>query len=829
VTGTVTDPTGAVVPGASVTILNPVTAYERSRITDEAGRFGFTNVPMNSYHLSVSLEGFSPYAEDVDVRSPLPVTVNVSLKIGAATASVTVEGKDFLERDPTAHTDVDRNLFDKLPLESTTSGLSSLVTLSTPGVVADSNGLFHGLGEHADNQFSIDGQPITDQQSKVFSNQLPVDAVQSMEVISGLPPAEYGDKNSLVIKVVTRSGLEQQGVHGSVTAGFGTFDTPTGGATLAVGNGRVGNFISVSGMRTDRFLDPPEFNTIHGAGDTESVFDRLDWQAGGGDSVRINMGYTRSSFDVPNTLDQAATHQAQHQSIESINVSPGWNHVFNPSTLLTTTAFVRHDHVLYDPSPDVFNDSPATLAQDRTLTNLGIQTALVYVKGVHTLKAGFQYAHWSLDEKFSIGITSPTYNAPCLGPDGNPAAGGSSPGTCSSLGAGYTQNPAFLPGLLPYDLTRGGQIFTFTGSAPINEEALFVQDTITLSHLTLNLGLRGDNYDGISKDSLLEPRVAASYNITGSQTVIRAGFGRFLETPFNENLVVSSSTGASGLSNATGAFGQSPVEPGHRIQYNAGFQQAFGRFLVLDADYFWKYTNPAYDFDVLLNSPLTFPIQWSESKIDGLSARLTLPRTAGFSAYAILGHTRSRFFGPETGGIIFNSPVDTGAFRIDHDQALQTTVHVQYQPAPNRPWVGFTWRYDSGLVAGAVPTYASALALDGDQQAAIGLYCGNQFATPDAPLSGCPAGTPQGATRLVIPVPGTANPDTHPPRIAPRSLFDAAAGIDDIFGGPKVKIGARVSVVNLANTVALYNFLSTFSGTHFVSPRVVTGEVAVHF
>ena len=82
---------------------------------------------------------------------------------------------------------------------------------------------------------------------------------------------------------------------------------------------------------------------------------------------------------------------------------------------------------------------------------------------------------------------------------------------------------------------------------------------------------------------------------------------------------------------------------------------------------------------------------------------------------------------------------------------------------------------------------------------------------------------------MVIPAPGTENDDLNPPRIAPRNLFDAAAGIDDIFGGPKVKIGLRVSVLNLANTEALYNFLSTFSGTHFVPPRTLTGEVAVHF
>src|SRR5205814_4065625 len=117
-------------------------------------------------------------------------------KVSGSSETVTVEaaGEDLLENDPTFHTDVDRDLFNKLPLESQSSSVSSLVTLASPGVAADSNGLFHGIGDHAENSFSVDGQPITDQQSKVFSNQIPLDSIQSMEVISGAPPAEFGEK-----------------------------------------------------------------------------------------------------------------------------------------------------------------------------------------------------------------------------------------------------------------------------------------------------------------------------------------------------------------------------------------------------------------------------------------------------------------------------------------------------------------------------------------------------------------------------------------------------------------------------------------------------------
>jgi hypothetical protein len=178
-----------------VEIKDPVSGYLRTTNTNSEGAFRFTNVPFNPYHLSVTADGFAPFAQDVQVRSSVPATVEVALKIGTEATKVVVEsGGDLLENDPTFHSDLDRNSFARLPLESPSSSVSSLVTLTTPGIAADSNGLFHGLGDHAENSFSVDGQPITDQQSKVFSNQIPSSSIQSLEVISGAPPAEFGDK-----------------------------------------------------------------------------------------------------------------------------------------------------------------------------------------------------------------------------------------------------------------------------------------------------------------------------------------------------------------------------------------------------------------------------------------------------------------------------------------------------------------------------------------------------------------------------------------------------------------------------------------------------------
>src|SRR5713101_6615006 len=203
--GVVKDPSGGVIAGATVEISYPVSGYQRQTTTGSDGAFHFTNVPFNGYHLVVTALGFGSYTQDVDVRSTVPVAVQIGLKIGAAATSITVEanGGDLIEKDPSFHTDVDTALTDRLPLESQSSSVSSLVTLATPGVVADSN--------------------------------------QSLEAVSGGPPAEYGDKTSLVIKVTTRSGLGVTQPTGSVFSSYGSFGSVSGGFRLAFGGQKWGN------------------------------------------------------------------------------------------------------------------------------------------------------------------------------------------------------------------------------------------------------------------------------------------------------------------------------------------------------------------------------------------------------------------------------------------------------------------------------------------------------------------------------------------------------------------------------------------------------------
>ncbi len=352
--------------------------------------------------------------------------MEANLKVGTEVTSVTVEAKggDLVENDSTFHTDVDRDLFKNVPLESASSEVSSLVTLTTPGVAADSNGLFHGLGDHASNSFSVDGQPITDQQSKVFSNQIPSDSIQSLEVISGAPPAEFGGKTSLVIVVTTRSGLGVTEPHGQVTTSYGSFGSVNGGFDLAYGGDKWGNYISANGLNTGRFLDGRKLlsSTIKGTKKISSTALTINSRkrtpsvsisatAGPGSRLRIpttrNLGQDgpfNSATPIcppgqtgscgglgPN--GQPVGSQDQRSKIGTFNIAPSWTRLINSNTVFTLGGFVRRDEYNYYPSENPFADqSPdlqfETVNQYRTLTNAGVPRQRLLRKGINNVKAG---------------------------------------------------------------------------------------------------------------------------------------------------------------------------------------------------------------------------------------------------------------------------------------------------------------------------------------------------------------------------------------------------------------------------------------------------------
>jgi hypothetical protein len=845
--GTVLDSSGAALSNASVTIRNAVSGHTQSTISASDGTFRIANIPPNPYHLEVKVQGFNVFTQDVDIRSAVPVQVKATLDVAGSKETINVEaaGADMLEVEPSAHVDTDRTLIMKLPNLDPGAGLGQAIVYSTGGVATDGNGLFHPLGDHAQVSFVIDGQPISDQQSKVFSTQLPASAVQSMEIVTGSPQAEFGDKTSLVANITTRSGLGAGRVFGNIEADYGSFGTAGGSLGLGYGTSKFGNFLGVDGVRSGRFLDTPELRPFHDIGNNQTLFDRLDFQPTGQDAFHLNLFMARNGLEIPNSYDQQASGQTQRQRVLTWSLAPGYQHTVSSHTLVTINPYIRKDQFNYFPSSSTFNDLPTTQSQQRQLLNWGVKADVSTSKSHHNLKYGVDLKQTRLLENFQFGVTDPTFNPICLDANGNTAGPSTvlDPNQCDALG--LTANPNLNTGLIPFDLSRGGQLFNYHATGNVNQAAFYVQDTITLGHFVFTPGFRFDHYGGPATANSPQPRLGIAYNIKGTGTVLRVAYSRTMETPFNENLLLSSAAGLGGLAqNVFGSVGV-PLQPGNRNQFNTGFQQAIGRYLLIDADYFWKYTHGAYDFNTLGATTITFPIVWHNSKLDGVTGRVSTTNMKGFQAYWTFGHTRARYYPPEDGGLIFQgAALAGGVFRIDHDQAFQSTGVFRYQHKAAE-WIALTWRYDSGLVVSGVPDAGSAM-IGGSagmtplQQVSIGLACNGAFATVASPISDClSAGGGMGkvtSTLITLPqggydnFPSQENDDHNPDRVKPRNVFNLGIGTDNLLHKEgRTRITASLDIANLTNKVALYNFLSTFSGTHFLQPRTALVRIGLVF
>ena len=408
----------------------------------------------------------------------------------------------------------------------------------------------------------------------------------------------------------------------------------------------------------------------------------------------------------------------------------------------------------------------------------------------------------------------------------------------------------------PYDLTRGGTLYNYFGHTDVKELALYVEDQIKARNWLFNLGIRGDLYNGLAIARQAEPRLGVP---TPSTRPIPCSASRTRAHWKRPSMKTSSSPARAAETTSSRRCSSAPPEsppssnPAYRNEFHAGLQQAFGRHLVFSGDYIWKYTHNAFDFSVLGNTPITFPIDWHNSKIPGFALRVDVPTVHNFSAFVVMSSVAARFFPPQTAGA--GATVAQGSlypFRIDHDEKYNQTTHIQYQlPGKRAPWVGFNWRYDSGLVAGSTPCYnviglntlcaATSISINGqpgvdvsgltpDQQFQAGLACNGVKATPyvGIPNGQCLA-SQYTSNLLSIPAPNTEDDDKNPPRVAPRNVFDASIGIDNLFAGDKHKWSLRLTAVNVTNKYALYNFLSTFSGTHYLTPRALNAELGFHF
>ncbi|MGA8808129.1 MAG: TonB-dependent receptor [Thermoanaerobaculia bacterium] len=766
--------------GVLVQLRNDITGFKEDVATTADGSFVFNNVPYNPYELHIDVQGFQPSHVAVDVHSPIPVEEAITLKVAGISESINVTAEPpaaQLETDNSqSHIDIDKSYIAKAPAAVASRAMEQIVT-STPGFAKDENGRFHFQGAHSQSEYVVDGQTISDQTGVTFSNSIDPGIAQGIEIIYGNVPAEFGEKVGAVINLTTKSGLGAGDPKTEVLVGGSKFATIETGASVAGGSQTFGYFGSINGSKSDRFLDPVNFDNLHNHGDTYRGFLRLDTQSPDSrNSFRISALLGETHRDVPNTYTQEAAGQNQRVRSADQNFNLGWQTILSQTAVFEFVGFGRFSKFKLDGTP---NDTPVIATSDRSLNNYGIAPAFSWTNSTNEVKIGLNLKRYPIKERFSFGITDPALNDPDV-PD------------------------AFNPNLAPYDLTRGGHLFTFNGSKTGTYNAAYIQDNIKFGNLTANLGVRYDRNSIPLSESETQPRVGVAYFIPTTKTVFRASYNKVLYTPEYENILFGSSAAAAALappavqeSEALGG-GDLLVHSERQTAITLGVQQALGSRVRFDADYWRRRSRFAGDQSQFQNTGIVFPLAFKAGHLDGWDMRLDLAKTAGFRGFLSLGHTHAEYVPPLTGGLFLDAgAIDTltgGPFLIDHDQKLQAQGALSFDFGDSGVWVATNVRYDSGLVTGADP---DALLADPD----------NFFAAPYVSVN---SGT-----------------DLDPNRVKPRTIVDFSLGAD--LASHHVPISIQADLLNATNKKGVYNILSTFGGTHVIPPRMLAVRVRYTF
>jgi outer membrane receptor protein involved in Fe transport len=540
------------------------------------------------------------------------------------------------------------------------------VILRSPGVAQDSaaNGDLHVRGEHANLQYRIN-DVLLPEGITGFGLELDPRFIDSMQLITGSLPAQYGFRTAGVVDIQTKSGAFDNG--GTAEIYGGSYGTIRPSFEIGGSSGKLNYFVDGSFDHNDLGIENPtsSHDAIHDTTDQGKMFSYLSYVLDDTSRINVMLSASDSDFEIPNT------------SGLSVGTAPGgnaWNSTgalpanFNSSDLnenqneqnyhgvvsyqksagkldYQISAIARNSDVHFTPDSigDLYFNGVASDVQKKLYSG-GLQADASYeLNDKHTIRGGFM----ALDESVSADSTTTVFNLD---------------------GAG---NPTGSPFPIADNNTLHG---LFAG--------IYLQDEWQIfSKLTINYGARFDEfYSSFDKENQVSPRINFIYTPTDS-TTLHAGYARYFTPPPVEDVSGSSVAKFDGTSNASGTDQDSPVKAERANYFDAGITQKIGKHLQLGLDGYYKQAKNQLDDGLFGQTLILSAFNYAKGEIYGVEFTASYNK-GGFSTYANLAYGVAKGEDWNSAQFLFDTTdaayVQNHWINLDHAQTVTGSFGAAY-------------------------------------------------------------------------------------------------------------------------------------------------------
>ena len=640
--GRITDAKGALIPDARIE-LKSADRTVASATSDSTGSFRVPSLAPGDYQLTIVATGFFDGRFDLLLKPRQAQSLRITLQPKTQLRSqinvqATVAALDTQQTGTSrvlTHHDLEQL---PAPLRKDVPTLAENIA---PGAVGSHDNFVHVRGNELSLHEFINGVSFLDNAHQHFTPGISPEIFQSVNVITGGFPAEFGNRFGGVLDITTRSGRDIHG-HGSLSLGVGTVKNDDASAEYGGSVGKWGYYVFAGGFSSNRFLNPPVFYEAHDFGTGERVAVQVDYQ-GKSDTLKLLATGGRSDFDLPNTPDQQSALRNSSRQLDSQTAILNWQHVFSPQTLLSTSVYERtvSDH-LYPTSDPVTEFGQGS----RNTQTLGLKSDFTHSWHGHTIKAGVDLSRLRLLESF----------------DYNPRS---------------EETPLAA--------------FNFAGASHGGQASLYVQDHFSpIANFTVDAGLRWDHFDLVQTRVQVSPRLGVAYHIGRTHSVIHIAYNRFFTPPPIEYALLSAHLGEQ--------VGFEPAQPYRQNYYEVGWTQQFTSKFIAEFSAYRHTGSNSFENTELGISRIFVPTNFSSALARGAEVALNLRQLEKFGISGRLQYAVAQveFFGPVTGGYTDEALAIGEIIRPVFDQRHTATASIYFRNPWRDFWSGMNFRYGSG-------------------------------------------------------------------------------------------------------------------------------------